>query len=156
MFVTVATTMRESPARARTVEVFSIGVKNNSFTEFARDREAERAILFKVGESSAERDWPAYQPGSFDSSVGFSTMQQDGVEVKPNPAPDPFQVRFNLPAAPRGTFVLHLDAIFRYRRPAPDPAHRGRRPRGHAHRPGGPLARLRGRRRGRSALIRQS
>ena len=28
-------------------------------------------------------------------------------------------MRFNLPSTPRGTFILHLDAIFRYRRPAP-------------------------------------
>ena len=35
----------------------------------------------KVGESSTEKDWPAYQPGSFDSLVGRSTMQHDWTEV---------------------------------------------------------------------------
>ncbi|MGI8961429.1 MAG: hypothetical protein ACR2IV_17040 [Bryobacteraceae bacterium] len=104
---------------AQPAEVFCIGAKNNSFTEFARHREAGRAIVYKIGESSADKDWPAYQAGSFDSSVGRSTMQQDWVAVKPGPPPEPFQVRFDLPTAPRGTFVLHLDAIFLYRRPAP-------------------------------------
>lgn len=104
---------------AQPVEIFSIGTKNESFTEFARAYEPGRPVLYKVGESSAERDWPAYQPGSFDSVVRRSTMQQDWVDVKPDPLPEPFQVRFNLPSTPRGTFILHLDAIFRYRRPAP-------------------------------------
>ena len=90
-----------------------------SFTEFAQNRETPPAVLYKVGESSTEKDWPAYHPGSLDSMVGRSTMQRDWTEVKPAPLPEPFQVHFNLSASPRGTFILHLDAIFRYRHPAP-------------------------------------
>jgi alpha-mannosidase len=107
------------PAHTEPVDIFSIGTKNGSFTEFAQNHVARHAVIYKVGESSAERDWPAYQPGSFDSIVGRSTMQQDWTEVKPDPPPAPFQVRFNLATSPRGAFILHLDAIFRYRRPAP-------------------------------------
>ncbi len=103
---------------AQTQPIFSIGSKNGLHTEFAQDREAGHAVLYKVGESSAEKDWPAYQPGSFDSMVGRSTMQHDWTEVHLDPLPEPFQVQFILPAPPKGTFTLHLDAIFRYRRPA--------------------------------------
>lgn len=103
----------------RKTEIFSIGTKNNSFAEFARDREAGHEVIYKVGESSPDKDWPAHQPGSFDVMVGRSTMQQDWVEAKPGAAPEPFQIQFNLPTSPRGTFILHVDAIFRYRRPAP-------------------------------------
>jgi hypothetical protein len=104
---------------AQRVQIFSIGTKNDSFSEFSQNREPGHPVLYQVGQSSAERDWPAYQPGSFDSVVGRSTMQQDWVEAKPDASPEPFQVRFNLLSSPRGTFILHLDAIFRYRHPAP-------------------------------------
>ena len=106
-------------AQTKPIDVFRIGSKNGLHTEFDQSHEAEHAVLYKVGESSAEKDWPAYQPGSFDSIVGRSTMQHDWTEVRPDPLPEPFQVRFNLAASPKGTFILHLDAIFRYRRPAP-------------------------------------
>ncbi len=104
---------------AQTQPIFSIGSKNGLHTEFAQNRETGRAVLYKVAESSAEKDWPAYQPGSFDSIVGRSTMQHDWTQVHPDPLPEPFQVQFNLAASPKGVFILHLDAIFRYRRPAP-------------------------------------
>lgn len=103
----------------RQTEIFSIGTRNDSFTEFVRDREAGHSVVYRVGESSPEKDWPAYQPGSFDVMVGRSTMQQDWVQVKPSPTPEPLQIQFKLSTPPKGTFVLHLDAIFRYRRPAP-------------------------------------
>jgi alpha-mannosidase len=106
-------------ARAQPVEIFSIGTRDGLFAEFERRPEAGRVVLYKVGESSPERDWPAYQPGSFDPIVTRSTMQQDWVTARSGPSPQPFQVQFNLPALPRGSFILHLDAIFRYRRPAP-------------------------------------
>ena len=54
--------------------------------EFDQDREAGHAVLYQVGESSAAKDWPAYQPGSFDSIVGRSTMQHDWTEVHPTPS----------------------------------------------------------------------
>jgi alpha-mannosidase len=106
-------------AHCRSIEIFAIGKKNGSFTDFAREHDPAHPVVYKVAESSPQKDWPAYQPGSFDPIVGRSTMQQDWVNTKPGPKPQPFKVQFNLSTAPKGTFVLHLDAIFRYRRPAP-------------------------------------
>src|SRR5438128_11448257 len=109
-FFVVAIVLRGSlPAQKQLVDVFNIGSRNGSFTEFAQNRETPPAVLYKVGESSPEKDWPAYHPGSFDSMVGRSTMQRDWTEVQPGPLPELFQVRFNLPASPMGTFILHLD-----------------------------------------------
>src|SRR6185369_15690057 len=79
---------------AQTKPIFSIGSKNGLHTEFAQNREAGHAVLYQVGESSAEKDWPAYQPGSFDSIVGRSTMQHDWTEVHPDPLPEPYKVQF--------------------------------------------------------------
>jgi hypothetical protein len=107
------------PADCRSVEIFALGKKNGSFADFARERDLAHPVIYKVDESSPQKDWPAYQPGSFDPIVSRSTMQQDWVNTKPGPKPQPFKVQFNLSTAPKGTFVLHLDAIFRYRRPAP-------------------------------------
>jgi len=109
-------------ARGQTTQIFNIGVKDNSFSEFVHNRDAEHGAIYRVGEGSPDKDWFAYQPGSLDAVVGRSTMQHDWISVKA-PASDPsaaaFQILFTLPSAPKGTFILHLDAIFRYRRPAP-------------------------------------
>jgi alpha-mannosidase len=118
-FVVATVLLGSVSAQTPPIDIFNIGSKNGSHTEFAQNHETGRAVLYKVGESSAEKDWPAYQPGSFDSIVGRSTMQHDWTEVHPDPLPEPFQVQFNLAASPEGIFILHLDAIFRYRRPAP-------------------------------------
>ncbi|HEX4485045.1 MAG TPA: hypothetical protein VH088_02190, partial [Terriglobales bacterium] len=99
-------------------QIFSIGVKDSTFTEFDRHYETGSEVLYKTGESSA-KNWPYYQEGSFDSAVTRSTMQEDWVTTKPGPTPVPFQLHFVLPNSPQGTFTVHLDAIFRYRRPAP-------------------------------------
>ena len=109
-----------------TVEVFSIGSKDRSFAEFARKRVPGRPVVYRVGDSSPARDWYTYQPGSFDYQVGRSSMEQDWVVTNPgssfflakDPVPVPFEIVFSLPSTPKGTFSLHLDAIFRYRRPA--------------------------------------
>src|SRR5689334_3280893 len=94
-FFIVATVLLEpAPAHAQQLDIFSIGSKNGSHTEFDQNHEAGRTVLYKVGESSAEKDWPAYQRGSLDSIVGRSTMQHDWTEVHPDPLPEPFQVQF--------------------------------------------------------------
>ena len=72
-------------AQPRT-EIFSIGVRDNTFVEFSRD-ENRNGVLYKVGGSSAEKDWPAYQPGSFDVAVARSTMQEDWTTASPTPTP---------------------------------------------------------------------
>ena len=109
-------------AHGQSTQIFAIGTKDGSFKEFIHNRESDKATIYRVGESTADRDWYAYQPGPLDSSVGRSTMQRDWMTVKPpasDPSLTPFQVIFKLPSSPKGTFILHLDAIFRYRRPAP-------------------------------------
>ena len=118
-FVVATVLLGSISAQTQLIDIFNIGDKNGSHTEFVQNRETGRAVLYEVGESSAEKDWPAFQPGSFDSIVGRSTMQHDWTEVHPDSLPKPFQIRFKLPASPKGIFILHLDAIFRYRRPAP-------------------------------------
>lgn len=105
-------------ARAQTV-VFEIGTRDERFTEFKRNWQDGKPVRYVVGSSTPQNDWPAYQPGAFDREVARSTMQQDWMDAKPEPAPAPFVVEFNLSENPRGRFTLHLDAIFRYRRPAP-------------------------------------
>ena len=102
----------------RGAEVFRIGQKNNTFTEFARTKDIRDGVRFIVGQSSPEKDWPSYQPGSFDAAVSRSTMQRDWTETKPGLEPVPFDIKFQLADRPQGTFVLHLNALFRYRRPA--------------------------------------
>ena len=112
--------------RGRGAEVFHIGKHDHAFTEFARDRKPGAQVVFHVGQSSASRDWYAYQPGSFDYLVGRSTREKDWTEVPPttegelsqDSVPIPFQIDFELPSVRPGSFILHLDAIFRYQRPA--------------------------------------
>lgn len=85
--------------------IFQIGTKNQSYNEFARTLRPSQSIVYRVGKSSPSKDWLAYQPGSFDNFA-----HRD--------APEPFEVIFALPSIPKGKFNLHLDAIFRYSRPA--------------------------------------
>jgi alpha-mannosidase len=109
-------------AHGQNTQIFAIGTKDSSFKEFIHNREPDKGTIYRVGESTPEKDWYAYQPGPLDSSVGRSTMQRDWMSVKApasDPSVAPFQVIFTLPSSPKGTFILHLDAIFRYRRPAP-------------------------------------
>jgi Polysaccharide lyase family 4, domain III len=83
-------------------------------------------VVYRVGISSPAHDRYAYQPGTFDYEVGRSTREQDWTAMHPgsegdlakDPAPVPFQVSFDLASAPRGKFVLHLDAILIQGRPA--------------------------------------
>src|SRR5579884_4409574 len=99
--------------------VFAIGTRDERFTEFRRNWESGKPVRYVVGHSTPANDWPAYQPGDFDRMVSRSTMQQDWTEVPPQPIAAPFVIEFRLDAKPTGTFTLHLDAIIRYRRPAP-------------------------------------
>jgi len=91
--------------RGTVQEVFRIGKKDYSYLEFARERDPGRPVQYRIGQSSAAKDWVAYQPGSFDNFA----KEPEGV---------PVQIIFSLPSAPRGKFVLHLDAIVRHTQPA--------------------------------------
>ena len=112
------------PCRAETV--FQIGTKDKLFTEFARRHQAGVPVVYRVGQSSPEKDWYAYQPGTFDYVVQHSTREQDWMNIPPgteaglkgDPVPVPYQVDFDLKFTPRGKFVLELDAMLVYGRPA--------------------------------------
>ena len=77
-FVVAIVFLGSISAQTKPIDVFTIGTKNGSHTEFAQNREAGHAVLYKVGESSAEKDWPAYQPGSFDSIVAAAPCNRTG------------------------------------------------------------------------------
>jgi hypothetical protein len=96
--------------------VASLGRRDGSFTEFARTHDPAQPVVYRAG-TSAVREWPAYHPGVFDALVGRSTMQHDWVDVEPAPRPAPFELHFDATTT-RGTFLLHLDALVRHRRPA--------------------------------------
>jgi alpha-mannosidase len=108
-------------------QIFRIGKQDRSFMEFAHHTVNAfggppldiQPVHYQVGRSSPYKDWSAYQPGPFDAQVGSSTREHDWVEQKSSDRTSvPFQVKFTLANIPRGKFVLHLDAIFRYTRPA--------------------------------------
>ena len=89
-------------------QVFQIGTKDQSYTEFARNRKPGISVVYRVGQSSAAKDWYAYQPGTLDYEVGRSSREQDWTVMHPgsegelskDPVPVPFEVDFDLPAAP--------------------------------------------------------
>jgi hypothetical protein len=110
-----ATVLTLGCTNAESSEIFHIGKQDRSFGEFAR---GEVSGIYDVARSTPARDWPHYQPGSFDAQVGRSTMQRDWTDVRPGPDPHPVVIRFELPARPQGTFTLRIDAIVRQRRPA--------------------------------------
>lgn len=101
-------------------EVFQDGKKDQSFTEFARERKPGHPVVYRAGQSSAATDWPAYQPGTFDYQVGRSTMEKDWVSLNPglsahlanDPAPVPFQVVFPFPhRQEEGSFFILMPSF---------------------------------------------
>jgi len=45
-------------AVARNAEIFGLGVKDRSFVEFSRQANRRDPIIYRVGVSSAAKDWP--------------------------------------------------------------------------------------------------
>jgi len=111
---------------ARGEVIFQIGTKDQSFTEFAREHKPGVPVVYKAGQSSPAKDWFAFQPGTFDYEVGSSSREQDWTVMHPgaegplakDPLPVPYEVDFDLATVPRGRYILELDAVFLYRRPA--------------------------------------
>src|SRR5690242_17173212 len=111
------------PCHSRSIEVFHLGTKDHSFKEFLHPELAHGPVVYNVGSSITSRDWPAYQQGSFDLAVTRSTMEEDWIHANKSPRSiaqpaESFQIVFKLLSNPEGSYVLQLDAIFRYRRPA--------------------------------------
>src|SRR4029077_6689718 len=91
-----------SVAAIAQTHVFEIGTRDGRFTEFHRNWKNEKTVRYVVGRSTPEKDWPAYQPATFDRLVSRSTMQRDWTETPPQPAAAPFGVEFSLDAKPTG------------------------------------------------------
>ena len=45
--------------RPQNQEIFQIGTKDNSFTEFARNRKPAVPVVYRIGQSSVAKDWYA-------------------------------------------------------------------------------------------------
>ncbi len=85
--------------------VWQIGKADKDYSEFAIARNypayqahfGNRPTVFEPGRSDPGRDWPFIQPGPADSWAGSRIH--------------PFTIRFALPEAPRGAFVLRVDLV---------------------------------------------
>jgi alpha-mannosidase len=108
-------------AQATPTVVFRLGERDGLFQEFSRQPVVGAPVVFRAGQDTPQKRWPAYHPGSFDHAVTRSTMERDWTEARPEKAnanQDTFTVVFPLASAPKGTFILALDVIVRHRRPA--------------------------------------
>jgi hypothetical protein len=101
---TIATLHFLGPAtNAAPQTVWQIGKFDRSAAEFNNGkpgsplfgaRYPKNELTYIVGESSPDRDWPAFQPGSAESAGGRR--------------PHPYNIQFNLPDNPRGVYVLKV------------------------------------------------
>ena len=51
-------------------------------------------MVFVIGKSQAENDWPGFQPGSSNGTAGYR--------------PHPYAILFDLPSSPRGLYTLRV------------------------------------------------
>lgn len=85
--------------------VWQIGKPDKDYGEFAiarnypayQERFGVRLIVFEIGHSDPARDWPFIQPGPSDAWAGSKIH--------------PYGIRFTLPGAPRGAFILRVDLV---------------------------------------------
>jgi hypothetical protein len=54
-------------------------------------------LVYIVGNSQAETDWPAFQPGSSNGTAGYR--------------PHPYAIQFDLPSSPRGLYTLKVSLL---------------------------------------------
>ena len=89
-------------ATAASQVVWQIGKFDKSSLEFNQNvpetkpagAQAANDLVYVVGQSKAETDWFAFQPGSSNGKAGYR--------------PHPYAIRFELPAAPRGLYTLKV------------------------------------------------
>ena len=91
------------PALAAAQVVWQIGKFDRSSLEFTLRNppapqpgasQAQSDVVYVVGRSNAETDWPAFQPGSSNGKVGYR--------------PHPYTIQFDLPSRPVGTYSLKV------------------------------------------------
>ena len=90
-------------ASAASDVVWQIGKFDKSSLEFTlREAPAPKAgaaktqsdVVYVIGKSRAETDWPGFQPGSSNGIAGYR--------------PHPYAIQFDLPSAPRGLYTLKV------------------------------------------------
>jgi alpha-mannosidase len=90
-------------ATAASQVIWQIGKFDRSSLEFTRRNPpapkpgAEQApsdLVYVIGRSKAETDWPGFQPGSSNGKAGYR--------------PHPYAIQFDLPARPRGLYSLKV------------------------------------------------
>ena len=90
-------------AGAASTVVWQIGKFDRSSLEFnLREAPAPKPgaaqartdLVYVIGKSKAETDWPAFQPGSSNGMAGFR--------------PHPYAIQFELPSVPRGLYTLKV------------------------------------------------
>jgi hypothetical protein len=86
--------------------LWRIGTFNYSSGEFNQGREGpplfgqrfpKGELIYVIGKSSPEKDWPAFQPGSANGGAGF--------------VPHPYTIQFDLGDVPRGLFTLKVSLL---------------------------------------------
>ncbi len=84
--------------------IWQIGKPDNSDHEFAPGPsvESRAPVVVKIGTGNEAHLWPQFQPGSANEAMGAH--------------PYPYALVFDLADAPRGTFFLNLDVLFRHPR----------------------------------------
>ncbi|NOY82797.1 MAG: hypothetical protein GXP31_17500 [Kiritimatiellaeota bacterium] len=91
--------------RAASEVVWQIGTPDHNYAELAiagdyeafPSRYGAGSVVFDVGKSRADRDWPFIQPGPADAWAGRRVH--------------PFRIRFRLDREPCGTFTLRIDLV---------------------------------------------
>ena len=79
--------------------IWKIGNFDESSVEFSQGplfsvHYPEASVIYIVGKSSPEKDWPAFQPGDANGSAGYH--------------PYPFTIQFELPNIPKGLYTLKV------------------------------------------------
>ncbi len=90
-------------AVAASTVVWQIGKFDQSSGEFnqgsvppapAVAAQAKNDLVYVIGKSNADKDWPASQPGSSNGMAGYR--------------PHPYAIQFDLPSSPRGLYTLKV------------------------------------------------
>ena len=90
-------------AVAASTVVWQIGKFDQSSVEFnqgsvppapAVAAQAKNDLVYVIGKSKADKDWPAFQPGSSNGMAGYR--------------PHPYAIQFDLPSSPRGLYTLKV------------------------------------------------
>jgi len=103
LLVVVASLFFYATAGAASQVVWQIGKFDRSSLEFTRRAapapkpgagQAQSDLVYVVGKSKADTDWPAFQPGSSNGKAGYR--------------PHPYAIQFDLLSSPRGLYTLKV------------------------------------------------